>query len=92
MFAWKVTPWQDTNADGSAYTGSLADVNPVGEYLDAYRAGIDGVLSDFATTAVAARMPNRQYSASSFRFSQCRFSISIAVERAAITAFFPNSF
>ncbi|WP_134169914.1 glycerophosphodiester phosphodiesterase family protein [Paraburkholderia caballeronis] len=92
VFAWKVTPWKDKNADGSAYTGSLADVNsveptsliadahkaglfvhsytfrneerylpgkykgdPIGEYLDAYRAGIDGVFSDFANTAVAAR-------------------------------------
>lgn len=92
VFAWKVTPWKDRNADGTAYTGSLADVNsveptsliadahkaglfvhsytfrnearylpgkykgdPVGEYLDAYRAGIDGVFSDFANTAVAAR-------------------------------------
>ncbi len=92
VFAWKVTPWKDKNADGTAYTGSLADVNsvaptsliadahkaglfvhsytfrnearylpgkykgdPVGEYLDAYRAGIDGVFSDFANTAVAAR-------------------------------------
>lgn len=92
VFAWKVTPWKDKNADGTPYAGSLADVNsveptsliadahkaglfvhsytfrnearylpgkykgdPVGEYLDAYRAGIDGVFSDFTNTAVAAR-------------------------------------
>ena len=81
-----------TNADGSPYTGSLADVNsvtptsliadahkaglfvhvytfrnekkylaafyqgdPVAEYLTFYRAGVDGVFSDFTNTAVAAR-------------------------------------
>jgi len=92
VFAWKVTPWKATNADGTPYTGALADVNsveptsliadahkaglfvhpytfrnearylpgkykgdPVAEYLDAFRAGVDGVFSDFANTAVAAR-------------------------------------
>lgn len=87
-----VSPWKDKNADGSAYTGALADVNvvkptsliadahkagllvhtytfrsekkylagfyngdPVAEYLTFFRAGIDGVFSDFANTAFAAR-------------------------------------
>ncbi|CAN5897842.1 hypothetical protein BH11PSE8_BH11PSE8_12810 [soil metagenome] len=87
-----VSPFKATNADGSAYTGSLADVNtvapttliadahkaglfvhtytfrneqkylagfykgdPMAEYLAFYRAGIDGVFSDFANTGVAAR-------------------------------------
>ena len=30
--------------------------NPVDEYLQLYRLGIDGVFSDFADTAVAARV------------------------------------
>jgi glycerophosphoryl diester phosphodiesterase len=30
--------------------------NPINEYLQFYRLGIDGVFSDFADTAVAARM------------------------------------
>lgn len=92
VFAWKVTPWKDTNADGTPYTGALGDVNsveptrliadahqaglfvhpytfrnearylpgkykgdPVGEYLDAFRAGVDGVFTDFSNTAVQAR-------------------------------------
>ncbi len=87
-----VSPFKATNADGSVYTGSLADVNtvapttliadahkaglfvhtytfrneqkylagfykgdPVAEYLAFYRAGIDGVFTDFANTGVAAR-------------------------------------
>jgi glycerophosphoryl diester phosphodiesterase len=87
-----VSPWKEKNADGSTYTGALADVNvvkptsliadahkaglfvhtytfrsekkylagyynadPVAEYLTFYRAGIDGVFSDFANTAFAAR-------------------------------------
>jgi glycerophosphoryl diester phosphodiesterase len=29
--------------------------DPIGEYLDAYRAGMDGVFTDFSNTAVAAR-------------------------------------
>lgn len=92
VFAWKVSPWKATNADGTPFTPALADVNsveptsliadahkaglfvhpytfrnearylpgkykgdPVAEYLDAFRAGVDGVFSDFANTAVAAR-------------------------------------
>jgi glycerophosphoryl diester phosphodiesterase len=87
-----VSPFKSTNADGSVYTGSLADVNTVtptsliadahkaglfvhaftfrsepgrlagyfnndaaAEYLVYFRAGIDGVFSDFANTAFAAR-------------------------------------
>jgi len=87
-----VSPWKTTNADGTPYTGSLADVNtvtptsliadahkaglfvhsytfrneakylagafkgdPVAEYLPYFRAGIDGVFTDFANTGVAAR-------------------------------------
>ncbi|MES2068804.1 MAG: glycerophosphodiester phosphodiesterase family protein [Pseudomonadota bacterium] len=92
VMSWKVVPFKDKNADGTPYTGSLADVNsvtptsliadahkaglfvhsytfrnekkylagiykgdPVPEYLDFYRAGIDGVFSDFSNTAFAAR-------------------------------------
>ncbi|WP_395703215.1 glycerophosphodiester phosphodiesterase family protein [Aquabacterium sp.] len=88
----KVSPWKDKNADGTPYTGALADVNsvapnaviadahkaglfvhvytfrsekkylagayggdPAAEYLAFYRAGVDGVFSDFANQAVAAR-------------------------------------
>src|SRR2546430_17158935 len=36
----------------SDYTG-----NPVNEYLQFYRLGIDGLFSDFADTAVGARLP-----------------------------------
>ncbi|KAF0813631.1 Glycerophosphodiester phosphodiesterase, periplasmic [Andreprevotia sp. IGB-42] len=87
-----INPFKATNADGTPYTGSLADVNtitptdvianahkaglfvhvftfrneakylagiykgdPAAEYLAFYRAGVDGVFSDFAGTAVAAR-------------------------------------
>jgi len=87
-----VSPWKATNADGTPYTGSLADVNtvtptslianahkaglfvhaytfrneqkylagyykgsPTAEFLTFYRAGIDGVFTDFANTGVAAR-------------------------------------
>jgi glycerophosphoryl diester phosphodiesterase len=87
-----VSPWKATNADGTPYTGSLADVNtvtptsliadahkaglfvhsytfrneakylagafkgdPLAEYLPYFRAGIDGVFTDFANTGVAAR-------------------------------------
>jgi len=90
--SWKVTPFKDKNADGTPYTGSLADVNsvtptsliadahkagllvhtytfrsekkylagkyagdPAAEYMDYFRAGIDGVFSDFVNTAVTAR-------------------------------------
>jgi len=92
VMSMKVSPFKATNADGTPYTGSLADVNtiaptsliadahkaglfvhsytfrsepgrlagifnkdPVAEYLAYYRAGIDGVFSDFANTAFAAR-------------------------------------
>ncbi|GGC68133.1 glycerophosphodiester phosphodiesterase family protein [Undibacterium terreum] len=92
VMSWKVVPFKDKNADGTPYTGSLADVNsvtptsliadahkaglfvhsytfrnegkylagiykgdPTPEYLDFYRAGIDGVFSDFSNTAFAAR-------------------------------------
>ncbi|MDB5861800.1 MAG: glpQ [Ramlibacter sp.] len=92
VMSWKVTPFKATNADGTPYTGALADVNdvtptsliadahaaglfvhtytfrnekkylagkyggdPAAEYMDYFRAGIDGVFSDFVNTAVAAR-------------------------------------
>jgi glycerophosphoryl diester phosphodiesterase len=88
----KVTPWKDKNADGTPYTGALADVNsiepnsviadahaaglfvhaftfrnemkylaglykgdPQAEYTKYFRAGLDGVFTDFANTGVAAR-------------------------------------
>jgi glycerophosphoryl diester phosphodiesterase len=87
-----VNPWKATNADGTPYTGSLADVNtiaptsliadahkaglfvhtytfrneqkylagiykgdPTAEYLAFFKAGIDGVFTDFTNTGVAAR-------------------------------------
>ena len=87
-----VAPFKPTNADGTPYTGSLADVNtvtptsliadahkaglfvhtytfrneqkylagfykgdPLAEFLTFYRAGIDGVFTDFTNTGVAAR-------------------------------------
>ena len=87
-----VVPFKATNAAGTAYTGSLADVNtvtptsliadahraglfvhtytfrseqeylagfyqgdPTAEYLAFFRAGIDGVFTDFANTGFAAR-------------------------------------
>ena len=92
VMALKITPFKATNADGSAYTGALADVNsvtktsliddahraglfvhvytfrnekkylagfyqgdPSAEYLTFFRAGVDGIFSDFSNTAVAAR-------------------------------------
>ena len=92
VMALKVVPFKATNADGTPYTGALADVNsvtptslvadahraglfvhvytfrnekkylagfyngdPAAEYLPFFRAGVDGVFSDFAGTAVAAR-------------------------------------
>ena len=87
-----VSPWKTTNADGTPYTGRLADVtkveptdliarahraglfvhaytfrnesnrlagvyqnDPVAEYLLYFRAGIDGVFTDFTPTALQAR-------------------------------------
>jgi glycerophosphoryl diester phosphodiesterase len=87
-----VSPFKATNADGTPYTGSLADVNtvaptslitdahkagllvhsytfrnegkylagfykgdPTAEFLTYFRAGIDGVFTDFANTGFAAR-------------------------------------
>ena len=87
-----ISPFKPTNADGTPYTGSLADVNtvvptsliadahkaglfvhtytfrneqkylagfykgdPAAEFLTFYRAGIDGVFTDFTNTGVAAR-------------------------------------
>jgi glycerophosphoryl diester phosphodiesterase len=92
VMSMTVSPFKSTNADGSAYTGSLADVNtvkptsliadahtaglvvhsytfrneasylagfykgdPQAELLTFFRAGIDGVFTDFANTGVAAR-------------------------------------
>ena len=92
VMAWTISPFPASNADGSAFTGTLADVNkvtpksliadahaaglfvhsytfrnetrylpgaymgdPQAEYLQFFKAGIDGVFSDFANTAVAAR-------------------------------------
>jgi glycerophosphoryl diester phosphodiesterase len=90
--AHTIVPFKTTNADGTPYTGSLAEVttvtptsviadahkaglfvhsytfrnekkylagvyggDPVAEYLAYFRAGIDGVFTDFANTGVAAR-------------------------------------
>jgi len=87
-----IVPFKTANADGTPYTGSLADVNtvtpnsviadahkaglfvhsytfrneakylagvykgdPVQEYLAYFRAGVDGVFTDFANTGFAAR-------------------------------------
>lgn len=92
VMSMTVSPFKATNADGSVYKGSFADVNTVtptsliadahkaglfvhtytfrsepgrlvgyfnndaaAEYLVYFRAGIDGVFSDFANTAFAAR-------------------------------------
>ncbi len=92
VMAHTVQPFKATNADGTPYTGSMADVtnvtptsliadahkagllvhsytfrneqkylagvykgDPVAEYLAYFRAGIDGVFTDFANTGVAAR-------------------------------------
>jgi glycerophosphoryl diester phosphodiesterase len=92
VMALKITPFKTSNADGTPYTGSLAEVNsvvptsliadahktglqvhtftfrneqkylagfykgdPGAEYLTFFRAGIDGVFTDFAGTGVAAR-------------------------------------
>lgn len=92
VMSMTVSPFKATNADGTPYTGSLADVNtiaptsliadahkagllvhaytfrnekkylagiykgdPVAEYLPYFRAGIDGVFTDFANTGFAAR-------------------------------------
>ena len=92
VMSMTVSPFKATNADGSVYTGSFADVNsvtptslitdahkaglfvhtytfrseqarlagyfkndPAAEYLLYFRAGIDGVFSDFANTAFEAR-------------------------------------
>ncbi|MDB5850013.1 MAG: glpQ, partial [Rhodoferax sp.] len=92
VMAHTIVPFKATNADGTPYTGSLADVttvtptsliadahkaglivhsytfrneskylagvykgDPVAEYLAYFRAGLDGVFTDFANTGVAAR-------------------------------------
>jgi glycerophosphoryl diester phosphodiesterase len=92
VMAHTIQPFKATNADGTPYTGSLAEVtnvtptsligdahkaglfvhsytfrnetkylagvykkDPVAEYLAYFRAGIDGVFTDFANTGVAAR-------------------------------------
>lgn len=92
VVAWTISPYPANNPDGSAFAGTLADVNkvtvksliadahaaglfvhsytfrdetkylpgaymgdPTQEFLQFYRAGIDGVFTDFATTGVAAR-------------------------------------
>ena len=92
VMSWKISPFKATNADGTPYTGSMADINlvaptsliadahklglfvhtytfrnekkylpgkyngdPMAEYLDFFRAGVDGVFSDFSNTAFAAR-------------------------------------
>ena len=92
VMALTIAPFKATNADGTPYTGSLAEVNsvtptsliadahkaglfvhtytfrnekkylagvykgdPSAELLTFYRAGIDGVFTDFANTAQAAR-------------------------------------
>lgn len=90
--AHRIVPFRQTNANGTPYTGKLAEVNtvsptsviadahkaglfvhvftfrnerkylagvyqgdPTQEYLAYYRAGVDGVFTDFTPTAVAAR-------------------------------------
>ncbi len=92
VMAHTIVPFKATNADGSPYVGSMADVttvtptnviadahkvglvvhsytfrnekkylagvykgDPTAEYLAYFRAGLDGVFSDFTNTAVAAR-------------------------------------
>jgi glycerophosphoryl diester phosphodiesterase len=92
VMSHKVTPWKEENADGTPYTGALADVNsiepnsviadahaaglfvhaftfrnetkylaglykgdPQAEYLKYFRAGLDGVFTDFTNTGIAAR-------------------------------------
>ena len=92
VMALKISPFKTSNADGSPYVGSLAEVNsitptnviadahkaglfvhvytfrneqkylaglykgdPTAEYLTFFRAGVDGVFTDFANSAVAAR-------------------------------------
>ena len=92
VVSWVIKPFPATNADGTPFTGTLADVNtvtptsliadahaaglfvhsytfrdetrylagayngdPTAEFLLFFRAGIDGVFTDFANTGVAAR-------------------------------------
>lgn len=92
VMAHRIVPFRQTNANGTPYTGTLAEVNtvsptsviadahkaglfvhvftfrnerkylagvyqgdPAQEYLAYYRAGVDGVFTDFTPTAVAAR-------------------------------------
>jgi glycerophosphoryl diester phosphodiesterase len=92
VVSWIIAPFPETNPDGTAYTGSLADVNvieptsliadaheagllvhsytfrneskylaglyegdPKAEYQVFFRAGIDGVFTDFANTGAEAR-------------------------------------
>jgi glycerophosphoryl diester phosphodiesterase len=92
VMAWTISPYPANNADGTPFSGTLADVNvvtpksliadahaaglfvhsytfrdetrylagayagdPQAEFLQFFRAGIDGVFTDFATTGVAAR-------------------------------------
>lgn len=92
VMAHVVSPWKTTNADGTPYTGALADVTQVtptrlihdahqaglyvhtytfrseksrlagvykgdaiAEYLPYFKAGIDGVFTDFTPTGLAAR-------------------------------------
>ncbi|MGH8444072.1 MAG: glycerophosphodiester phosphodiesterase family protein [Solimonas sp.] len=92
VMAWKITPYPANNADGTPFSGTLADVNDVkptsliadahaaglfvhsytfrdetrylpgyyagdakAEFKQYFKAGIDGVFTDFANTGVAAR-------------------------------------
>jgi glycerophosphoryl diester phosphodiesterase len=92
VMAWTISPYPANNADGTPFSGTLADVNvvtpkrliadahaaglfvhsytfrdetrylpgayagdPQAEFLQFFRAGIDGVFTDFATTGVVAR-------------------------------------
>ncbi len=92
VMAHRIVPFRQTNANGTPYTSTLAEVNtvsptsviadahkaglfvhvftfrnerkylagvyqgdPAQEYLAYYRAGVDGVFTDFTPTAVAAR-------------------------------------
>jgi glycerophosphoryl diester phosphodiesterase len=93
VVSWIISPFPEANADGTAYTGSLADVNviepksliadaheagllvhsftfrneskylaglydgdPSAEYQTFFRAGIDGVFTDFPNTGAEARL------------------------------------
>ncbi|EIE1655492.1 hypothetical protein KHV46_004579 [Salmonella enterica] len=49
----QVHPFTFRNED--KYLAGIYHSNPLNEYLDFYKAGVDGVFTDFTPTAVAAR-------------------------------------